>query len=127
MRGNDAANQADVLLDEAMALDWLMEWRRSRDLAERARTLVPAGAPPALEARVLLALGRSLQRFNQDEESVELLREAARLAEEAGDEGYEVQVVAGLMLGFVLPFLGIMDEAEERLRIVELLCREKGG
>ena len=32
---------------------------------------------PALQARVLLALGRSLHRFNQDREAAELLRQAA--------------------------------------------------
>jgi len=40
VQGGDAIAQADVMLDEAMALDWLFEWRRSRELAERARDLV---------------------------------------------------------------------------------------
>ena len=59
-RGGDPVTQADVMLDEAMALDWLFEWRRSRELAERARELVAGPGAPALQARVLLALGRSL-------------------------------------------------------------------
>ena len=113
------------MLDESMALDWLFEWP--------ARAIWPSGrgswSRPArrpLQARVLLALGRSLHRFNQDQEAVELLREAAALAEAIGDAGYEVQVTADLLLGFVLPFLGRLDEAEERLREVEPPVRGEG-
>ena len=40
VRVGDAATQADVMLDESMALDWLFEWHRSRDLACLAQELV---------------------------------------------------------------------------------------
>ena len=94
------------MLDESMALDWLFEWQRSRDLAE-ARARSGAGrADPALQARVQLALGRSLHRFNRDREAAVVLRQAAALAEAAGDQGYEVLVAADLLLGFLLPFIG---------------------
>jgi hypothetical protein len=125
-RGGDAATLADVMLDEAMALDWLLEWRRSRELAESARELLRGKETPAHKARLLLALGRSLHRFNQDQEAVKLLREASRLAEAVGDQGYEVQVTAGLMLGLLLPFLGLLDEAEVRLEGLARLCESKG-
>jgi tetratricopeptide (TPR) repeat protein len=130
VQGGDAIVQADVMLDEAMALDWLFEWRRSRELAERARDLVsgvlnrPVGA--VLEARVLLALGRSVHRFNQDHEAAVVLRAAARIAESAGDEGYEVLVTASMLLGFLLPFIGLADEAADRLRRAQELCQDKG-
>jgi hypothetical protein len=123
--GDDIA-QADVMLDESMALDWLLEWHRSRELAERARALVPEGAPSPLEARIRLALGRSFHRFNQDREAADLLRDAATLAETIGDEAYEVRVTANMLLGFLLPFLGLLDEAEQRLDRTSALCREKG-
>jgi eukaryotic-like serine/threonine-protein kinase len=126
VRSGDALAEADVLLDESMALDWLLEWRRSRELAERARELITAHPSPALEARVLLAVGRSCQRFNRDREAAELLREAARVAEQLGDEGYEVRVISDMMLGFLLPFLGLLDEAEERLNRAAALCEDKG-
>jgi tetratricopeptide (TPR) repeat protein len=116
----------DVMLDESMALDWVLEWQRSRELAERAQRLVGDDPDPVLRARVLLAVGRSFHRFNQDREAATPLREAVRLAEAAGDDGYEVAVAANLMLGFLLPFLGLLDEAEERLRRVELRCQDKG-
>jgi tetratricopeptide (TPR) repeat protein len=122
----DVLAEADVMLDESMALDWLLEWHRSRELAEGARKLVGSGAPRVLEARVTLALGRSFHRFNHDREAAELLREAARLAESIGDEAYEVRVTANMLLGFLLPFLGLLDEAEERLDRTSALCQEKG-
>jgi tetratricopeptide (TPR) repeat protein len=126
VKSGDPIAQADVMLDESMALDWLLEWHRSRELAERARSIVREGAPPPLEARIRLALGRSFHRFNQDREAADLLRDAARLAEAIGDEAYEVRVTANMLLGFLLPFLGLLDEAEERLDRTSELCREKG-
>jgi serine/threonine protein kinase/tetratricopeptide (TPR) repeat protein len=122
----DRAVQADVMLDESMALDWLLEWRRSRELAEQARDLVAGLHQPALWARAVLAVGRSLHRFNHDEEAAGLLREAAELAVGLGDEGYEVELTAQIMLGFVLPFIGRLDEAEERLARASLLSEAKG-
>ena len=125
-RGGDPVTQADVMLDESMALEWAMEWHRSRALAERARELARGIEAPALQARVLLATGRSLHRFNQDREAVAPLRQAMALAQQVGDEGYEVQVVAGLLLGFLLPIFGMLDEGEDYLAQVERLCLDKG-
>jgi serine/threonine protein kinase/tetratricopeptide (TPR) repeat protein len=127
LRGGDPLTVVDVMLDESMALDWTFGWRRSRDLAERARELL-AGLPvtPALEARVLLAIGRGFHRFNQDHEAAPVLREAVRVGELAGDEGYEVQVTAGMLLGFLLPFIGQLDEAADRLQVAIARCQAKG-
>jgi eukaryotic-like serine/threonine-protein kinase len=125
MRG-DSLLQADVMLDESMALDWVHEWQRSRDLAERARELVGDHQDPLLRARMLLAIGRSRCRFSDERTAIANLRAAVELAEAEGDEGYEVVVVADLLLGFILPFCGLIDEAEERLGRVEQLCQAKG-
>ncbi|MET0591900.1 MAG: protein kinase, partial [Polyangiaceae bacterium] len=124
--GGDPIAQADVMLEESTALDWLFEWRRSRELAERARELVATDAPLGLKARVLLALGRSNHRFNQDKEAAELLRDATRIAQSLGDDGYEVEVAGGLLLGFLLPFIGLPEEAQERLDRVAAICKSKG-
>src|SRR6185436_8857657 len=59
-------------------------------------------------------------------EAADLLRQAVRLSESLGDEGYEVRVGAGLMLSFLLPLLGILDEAEEQLDRIGKLCEAKG-
>jgi hypothetical protein len=126
VRGRDRYTQVDVMLEESTALDWLFEWRRSRDLAEQARELAAGLQAPALQARVLLALGRSLHRFNQDREAVEQLRQASAAAAALGDECYEVRVTADLLLGFLLTFIGALDEAAERLEQVGRLCQAKG-
>jgi hypothetical protein len=122
----DPITQAHVMLDEAMALDWLLEWQRSRTLAEAARDLVGDQPDSLLQARVLMALGRSLHRFSCDREAAPVLRQAVQMAQAAGDAGYEDQVAAELLLGFLLPFIGLPDEAEQRLQNVERLCRRKG-
>ena len=125
-RGGNPWVMADVMLEESMALDWLFEWKRSRELAERARDLIVDRFDPLLESRVLLALGRSAHRYTKDREAAPLLREAVSLGEALGDEAYEVQVAANMMLGFLLPFLGLLDEAEERLARACALCEDKG-
>jgi hypothetical protein len=122
----DRIVRADVMLEESMALDWLFEWRRSRDLAEEAGALLAGSEDPALRARVLLARGRSLHRFSHDEEAAALLREATELAARLGDEGYEIELHAQLMLGFLLPFIGLLDEAEQRLARSQALAEAKG-
>jgi tetratricopeptide (TPR) repeat protein len=113
------------MLDESTAFDWLLEWHKSRDLACLAQELVRGVEAPALQARVMLAVGRSFHRFNQDREAADMLRQAAELAASIGDDGYEVQVTAELLLGFLLPFLGRLDEAEEYLERVNRLALAK--
>jgi tetratricopeptide (TPR) repeat protein len=114
------------MLDEATALDWLYKWQRSRALAEAARDLVADRPDPLLQARVLMALGRSLHRFNSDREAAPVLRQAVQMAQVAGDAAYEDHVAAELLLGFLLPFIGLSDEAEQRLQDAERLCQRKG-
>jgi tetratricopeptide (TPR) repeat protein len=122
----DSLTEAEVLLDEAMAHDWLYQYRSSRELAERARSLIGEDAPPLLRAQLLFALGRSLHRFNQDQEAAPVLRQAVALAQQLGDDGYEVAVTGGLILGFMLPFIGLLDEAEQHLARTIELCTPKG-
>ncbi len=126
VRVADPVTQALVMLDESDALDWVFEWHRSRDLACLAQELLRGVDAAPLQARVLLAVGRSFHRFSQDREAIELLRLAVRIAETIGPAGYEVRVGAGLMLGFLLPFLGLLDEAEEQLDRVAHLCESQG-
>jgi hypothetical protein len=104
----------------------LLEFRRSKELAEASRELAAQLGNPLLNARLYQALGRSAQRFNHDREAAELFRESARIAETVGDAAYEVAVTANMHLGFALPFLGLLDEAEERLARAQAMCEEKG-
>src|SRR5207244_3169065 len=108
------------------ALDWLDEWNESKRLTLAAERNIKQLSSPLLDARLAQALGRSACRFNQDREGIDFLRGAARIAEQVGDDAYEVLVTSNVHLGFALPFVGCLAEAEERLQKVIRLCEEKG-
>lgn len=120
----DLAEQIGVMLDEATALDWTAEYRSSRAHVNAARELAArvAQLPPALEARLLLAVGRSLHRFSREEEAAATLERAATAAAGLGEDGYETLVVALLMLGFIYPGLGRLAEAGAALDRAVSLC-----
>ena len=65
-------------------------------------------------------------RFNDNNRAIDLLRQAADEAERIGDGGYEVRIIANILLGFILPFVGLGTEANVRLDAVETLCRSQG-
>jgi serine/threonine protein kinase/tetratricopeptide (TPR) repeat protein len=109
---NDRAALADVLLDAAMALDWLGEYHEAQARTAEAQTIIAGLRSPLLAARLLQAQGRSASRFNRDEECVELLLRATALAETLGDDSYEVLVTSYLHLAFALPLVGRIEEAQ---------------
>ena len=111
----DAPGVVEILLDEATVLDWMANFRASEARVEEARACATGIASPSIRARLLLGLGRSRHRFSREEEACELLTSAVAGAEELGDEGYETLVIALLMLGFILPGLGRIEEAERAL------------
>jgi tetratricopeptide (TPR) repeat protein len=125
-RTGDRELEAHIVFDAAMALDWLCEWTESRRIAEQARDLMAGGGSPLLEARLAQALGRSACRFNNYAEGIELLEQAARIAEPLGEAGYEIVVVSLVLAGFVLPFVGRLAEAERCLDRVIALCQGNG-
>src|SRR5262249_31836833 len=73
----DVAAQAEILLDEATALDWLTDWKGSKDRLEEARARIAERCPPLLSARILLGLGRTAHRFSANDEAVVLLERTA--------------------------------------------------
>jgi eukaryotic-like serine/threonine-protein kinase len=81
---------------------------------------------PLLEARLLLGSGRSLHRASREDEAAALVEQAAAAAEGHGDEGYETLVIALLMLGFILPGVGRLDDARRALDRGIALCEEHG-
>ncbi|MDC0677721.1 serine/threonine-protein kinase [Sorangium atrum] len=117
----DDASLADVLLEEAAALDWAGEFERSAERVEEARALVNRlgvralvnrlGAR-ALEGRVLVAEGRSCFRRGRVAEAVELLTRGAASAEAEGD--YGTRIVALLLLSPALMWLGELDLSNAR-------------
>jgi len=122
----DSETEIEVLLDEATALDWADEYRRSKDLVDKAQQLSDRARTPLIEARLLMGLGRSSFRFSQDVEASQLLDQAARCAEPLGDPGYETYVISLLLNGYVLATLGKLAESEDAFERVIPLCTERG-
>jgi tetratricopeptide (TPR) repeat protein len=120
------ADTVSVLLDLAMTLDWCDEWRASAELAERAAALAGPAPPLAIAARLALAQGRSRHRFSRDAEAVPLLERAVTMADRLGPDGYETAVVGLVLLGYILPSLGRLDDAEAVFARVLPMCEQAG-
>jgi tetratricopeptide (TPR) repeat protein/predicted Ser/Thr protein kinase len=114
----DRAGAASILLDEAMVLDWCGDIEGSAACAERARPTVDAAGDPALSARLLVATGRSLWRDERPAEALELLTDGAAAALDV-----ETRLIAQLLRGSVLAWLGRLDEAEATFAEAENLAR----
>jgi tetratricopeptide (TPR) repeat protein len=122
----DTAAEIELLLDEAMALDWMDDFPAAEERALRARSRADVVTSPAIEARLDLAIARSHLRKGQHPEAAALFESAAAKAEGLGDEGYETLVVAWLMLGFILPALGRVADAASALDRAIALCEAHG-
>ncbi|WNG33539.1 protein kinase [Archangium violaceum] len=122
------SDEVDLLLDEAMAYDWINDYARSEERVYAAQELAFSSKlqSPLLQVRLLLGLGRAQFRNGQWEECCEPLQEAAERARKLGDAGYESRVVAQLLLGVILPNIGRMDEAERIFEEVITACTERG-
>jgi tetratricopeptide (TPR) repeat protein len=118
--------EVETLLDEATALDWVDEYRRSRELVEKAELMARNHASPMIEARVLMGLGRSCVRFNSYARAAQLYQLAVEKAEQLGDAAYETYVISLLHRGYVLASLGRLDESERAFNRVIPLCEERG-
>jgi tetratricopeptide (TPR) repeat protein len=122
----DAAGHVETLLDEATALDWMDNYKASKERVEEARDLLPGIRSPLLEARVLLGLGRSAHRASCNDLAAALLDQAAAAAEPLSDDGYETLVIALCLLGFILPALGRLEDAVRQLDRTVALCESHG-
>jgi len=123
---NENLVEVEVLLDEAMVLDWMGDYRgaEARVLCAAASHVGTTSA--LLEARLLLGIGRSQHRAERYEEAAITLSRTGRLAARLGDEGYETKVIALLLLGYILPLLGRLEEAAGALDEVIRYCDERG-
>jgi tetratricopeptide (TPR) repeat protein len=88
--------------------------------------LAQEGASPALRARLTLGKGRASYRAEQWQEARTALEEAARLAEQVGDDAYETYIISLVMLEMVLGELRCVDEAERVSERAIALTRERG-
>lgn len=116
----DDALRADMLLEEATALDFAGDFAESAIRAEQARPLIEGHTDRHFELRLLAALGRSAYRHGRTNEAADLLARAADGAKELND--YETRVIAILLLAPVLVSIGNLEEAENRFDEVLALC-----
>lgn len=121
----DGIGETELLLDEAMLLDWMGDYREAEARVSTASALDIAIRPPLVEARLQLGIGRSLHRAERQEAAASVLFRAAEQAACLGDEGYETHVIALLLLGYILPFLGRFSEATRALDEVIGHCEER--
>lgn len=122
----DVLSEAALLLDEAIALDWMDDHASSHDRVERAREILSERSTPLLEARLMLGVGRSLHRGSRDEDAAVHLERACEAAEWLGAEAYETHVIALLMLGFIYQGLARLDDAERALDVTVALSEAHG-
>jgi tetratricopeptide (TPR) repeat protein len=126
----DRALEAELLLDEATALDWMGEHGRSADCLERARALLGDRPEPRLRVRLSVGWGRSLWRREGARAGVPELERALAgadaLDEAAREAVYEDRAAALVMLVFLLPAVGRVDDAEALAARTIALCEQRG-
>ncbi|MCP3165010.1 serine/threonine-protein kinase [Myxococcus qinghaiensis] len=125
-RLGDTRTEVELLLDEAMALDWVNDYPASEARALEAQAISARVGSAYVKGRLLLAVGRALFRKGEWQEAREPLEAAAEIARRLGDAGYETQVVSQLLLAVMLPNLGDIDETDRVLTEVIAACSERG-
>ncbi|MBI4512084.1 MAG: protein kinase [Deltaproteobacteria bacterium] len=122
-RGDDAA-VVDALLEEATLRDWLYEWDLSAELAEMARLVASRLGDPAVDARLIMATGRTHWRSGRVEEAIACLGEATCRADEVGD--HETGIISLTLLVCALAHAGRDEEAERRSDDLLSRCSRTG-
>jgi eukaryotic-like serine/threonine-protein kinase len=106
-----ARSEAELLLDEAMVLDWTRDFEQS---AARVRMVQAqlSETTSLLAARLAMSEARVAHRKGAAEICVRLGVEATARAERLGDEGYETRLIALMMVAPDCANLGRLEEAE---------------
>lgn len=116
----DGELAAELLLEEATALDWVADYEASARRVDEARATAARSSCPRLAARLLVAEGRTRLRQAQVAEAIALLEEGAARAEALGD--HESRVIALVLLTVELAHAGRGAEAERRAEEAIRLC-----
>jgi eukaryotic-like serine/threonine-protein kinase len=137
----DAALEAELLLDEATALDWMGDRVRSGERVAAARALAGAEPAPRLQVRLLVAEARSLWRLrgaDAEADAVATLEHALEVVEQLEREAgsfdptvivrapYEDAIVALVMLVFLLPSRRRLEDAERIADRAIAICERHG-
>jgi tetratricopeptide (TPR) repeat protein len=119
----DPLRSAELLLAEAMVLDWCQDWPEAEARVARAGALLSDATPPRLWVHVHLARGRAALRREDVAGATALLRTAASLAEQAKDT--DARIMALLLLAPALVYAGQAEEAEALFAQVIDLCERE--
>jgi tetratricopeptide (TPR) repeat protein len=120
----DAVREADLLLEEATALDWRDDAEGSTALLEQALRRLGDAVPPELAARHALARARVVVR-SEDVTGAVLPLERAVEAARAGGEP-ETEAIALAMLGAMLAWTGHLEDSARRFDEAIALCEATG-
>lgn len=120
----DGVREADLLLEEATALDWQDDAEGSTALLEQALRCLGDAVPPELAARHALAQARVVVRREDITGAVPPLERAVEAARAGGDG--ETEAIALAMLGAMLAWTGRLDESERRFDEAIALCESTG-
>jgi tetratricopeptide (TPR) repeat protein len=118
--------EVDILLDQAEVLDWMGDIGRSSSMVDEATALTEGAQADWLAARLTMARGRVLHRRGQAQESIEILKEAAAMAERMGEDGYETFVIALALAAPDCVNLGRIEEAEQMMMRAVAACEQHG-
>jgi predicted Ser/Thr protein kinase/tetratricopeptide (TPR) repeat protein len=123
----DGPTRAALLLEAATALDWL---GRHRDAEARTTAAVAAAGPqppPPVASGLDLARGRAAWRRREPIAARAALEQVLTMTPMlAPADRYEQELAARLMLGWILPGLGALDEAADHLARAEALASAHG-
>jgi tetratricopeptide (TPR) repeat protein len=106
--------EIDLMLDQAIVLDWLYQYTQSAEVTDAADKLAQSEAiPPSIEARLLMGRGRTIMRTKPDEmvKACDTLLAAIEAGAALGDDGYEAMTQSLMMVLLPLTQLGRIDEA----------------
>ncbi|WIG97845.1 protein kinase [Myxococcus sp. SDU36] len=120
----DVVREADLLLEEATALDWQDDATGSTALLEQALQRLKDDVPPELAARHALAQARVFVRQEDITGAVPALERAVEAARSGEDS--ETEAIALAMLGAMLAWTDRLDEASRRFDEAIALCEATG-
>ncbi|MCP3164320.1 serine/threonine-protein kinase [Myxococcus qinghaiensis] len=116
--------EADLLLEEATALDWRDDTEDAITLQEQALRLLGEPVPSELAARHALARARVFVRREDIAGAITPLEDAVTLARATRDE--ETEAIALAMLGAMLGWTGRLEDSERRFNEAISLCESTG-
>jgi tetratricopeptide (TPR) repeat protein len=103
----------EILLDQAIVLDWTMDWPRSAAVTSEAEAMAQGELRSQLvDARLLMGRARTLMRQDNIPDAIPLLERAIQVAGALGEEGYEPYSQGLSMIAWGLACIGRYGDSE---------------